>query len=306
MDTGNVSLADIAAVTDKNDGMFGGGTGGMWIFALLILLLIGGGGFFGNRSNFANGEPVTEAGLCNAMNFNNLENAVGRLGDSQQIGFTGLQRDLCQGFSAINAGINQARFDSQQGCCETQRAIDGVKYSGAINTAAIQATSAENTQKILDAITGNRIAGQPVTEAGLCNAMNFNNLENAVGRLGDSQQQGFTGLQRDLCQGFAAINAGINQARFDSQQCCCEIQRAIDGVKYSGAINTAAIQATSAENTQKILDAITGNRIADMQNQINQLQLQNSLCGVVRYPTMSAYNSGSNPFCGCGNHCCNI
>ena len=202
MDTSNVSLADIAAVTDKNDGMFGGGTGGMWIFALLILLLIGGGGFFGNRSNFANGEPVTEAGLCNAMN--------------------------------------------------------------------------------------------------------FNNLENAVGRLGDSQQQGFTGLQRDLCQGFAAINAGINQARFDSQQCCCEIQRAIDGVKYSGAINTAAIQATSAENTQKILDAITGNRIADMQNQINQLQLQNSLCGVVRYPTMSAYNSGSNPFCGCGNPCCNI
>lgn len=202
MDTGNVSLADIAAVTDKNDGMFGGGTGGMWIFALLILLLIGGGGIFGTRSNYPNGEPVTEAGLCNAMN--------------------------------------------------------------------------------------------------------FNNLENAVGRLGDSQQQGFTGLQRDLCQGFSALNAGINQARFDSQQCCCETQRAIDGVKYSGAINTAAIQATSAENTQKILDAITGNRIADMQNQINQLQLQNSLCGVVRYPTMSAYNSGSNPFCGCGNPCCNI
>ena len=77
MDTG-VSLSDIAAVTGK-DGMFdGAGGGGMWIFALLILLLIGGGGFFGN--NRTNGEPVTEAGLCNAMNFNNLENAVGRLG----------------------------------------------------------------------------------------------------------------------------------------------------------------------------------------------------------------------------------
>lgn len=47
MDNG-LSLADIAAVTDtKNDGMFGGSNGGMWIFALLILLLIGGGGFFG-------------------------------------------------------------------------------------------------------------------------------------------------------------------------------------------------------------------------------------------------------------------
>ena len=48
MDNG-VSLADIAAVTDRNDGMFDGGTGGMWIFALLILLLIGGGGFFGGN-----------------------------------------------------------------------------------------------------------------------------------------------------------------------------------------------------------------------------------------------------------------
>ena len=33
MDTGNVSLADIAAVTDKNDGMFGGGTGGRTLAA---------------------------------------------------------------------------------------------------------------------------------------------------------------------------------------------------------------------------------------------------------------------------------
>lgn len=74
--TDGVSLADIAAVTDNKDGMFGGDGGGMWIFALLILLLIGGGGFFGGTRN-VNGEPVTEAGLCNAMNFNNLENAVG-------------------------------------------------------------------------------------------------------------------------------------------------------------------------------------------------------------------------------------
>lgn len=49
--TDGVSLADIAAVTDNKDGMFGGaGGGGMWIFALLILLLIGGGGFFGGTS----------------------------------------------------------------------------------------------------------------------------------------------------------------------------------------------------------------------------------------------------------------
>lgn len=154
----NYSLSDVAAVTRGNDG-FGWGADGMgffWIFALLLLPGLFGGGFWGNRG--ANGEPVTEAGLCNAMNFNNLENAVGRLGDSQTAGFNGLQRDLCQGFAAINAGINQVRFDNQQCCCETQRLLDRNDYNAAMNTASINANTTAQTQKILDAICGNRMA----------------------------------------------------------------------------------------------------------------------------------------------------
>lgn len=45
-----------------------------------------------------------------------------------------------------------------------------------------------------------------------------------------------------------------------------------------------------------------GNRMADMQNQINQLQLSQAMCGVVRYPNTFAYNAGPSPFC--GNGCC--
>lgn len=154
----NYSLSDVAAVTRGNDG-FGWGADGMgffWIFALLLLPGLFGGGFWGSRG--ANGEPVTEAGLCNAMNFNNLENAVGRLGDSQTAGFNGLQRDLCQGFAAINAGINQVRFDNEKCCCETQRLLDRNDYNAAMNTASINATTTAQTQKILDAICGNRMA----------------------------------------------------------------------------------------------------------------------------------------------------
>lgn len=149
----NYSLADISAVTGKeNTGMFGGG---MWIFALLILLLIGGGGF---GFSGAKGSPVTEAGLCNAMNFNNLDNTVGRLGDSLQADYMGLQNGLSNlGYETLrNFGTTQNQI--AQCCCETQRAIDGVNYNGAINTAAINANTTEQTQKILDAITGNRIA----------------------------------------------------------------------------------------------------------------------------------------------------
>lgn len=150
---------------------------------------------------------------------------------------------------------------------------------------------------------GNRGAvGEPVTESGLCNSMNFNNLENAVGRLGDSQTAGFNGLQRDLCQGFSAINAGINQVRFDNQQCCCETQRLLDRNDYNAAMNTASINANTTAQTQKILDAICGNRMADMQNQINQLQLHAALCGI---PRTTPYGYGIVPQfaqmnCGCG------
>ena len=158
MDTG-VSLADIAAVTDKNDGMFGGGNGGMWIFALLILLLIGVGGFFGsgNRGPIMNGEPVTEAGLCNAMNFNNLENSVGRLNDNLQHDYMGLQNGICNlGYETLK-NFNNTQQQIADCCCTTQRAIDGVNYNGAINTAAINANTTAQTQKVLDAMAQNKI-----------------------------------------------------------------------------------------------------------------------------------------------------
>lgn len=150
---------------------------------------------------------------------------------------------------------------------------------------------------------GNRGAnGEPVTEAGLCNAMNFNNLENAVGRLNDSQQAGFNGIQRDLCQGFAAINAGINQVRFDNQQCCFETQRAIDGVNYNGAMNTAAINANTTAGIQKVLDKLCENETNALRARVQQLEMQNAMCGVVRYPTMTTYANNCNPFFG---GCCN-
>lgn len=144
--------------------------------------------------------------------------------------------------------------------------------------------------------------GTPVTEAGLCNAMNFNNLENAVGRLSDSLSADYMGLQNGICNlGYETLR-NFNTTQQQLAECCCTTQRAIDGVNYNGAMNTASINATTTAQTQKILDAINGNRMADMQNQINQLQLQSAMCGVVRYPTTYAYNAGPSQFCG-GNTC---
>jgi len=103
--------------------------------------------------------------------------------------------------------------------------------------------------------------------------------------------------QYQLQQGLNVLQQIALQNQANENQCCCQTLRAIDNLKFENAQNTAAINATTTAMGQKILDYITGNRMADMQNQINALQMQNALAGVVRYPMMTTYNSGSNPFC---------
>lgn len=106
----------------------------------------------------------------------------------------------------------------------------------------------------------------------------------------------YSELQRDV--GGLAVGQANLLARYN--EVGCNTLRAIDGVNYNGAINTAAINANTTAVGQKILDAITGNRIDDMQNRINQLELQNALFGVVRYPNGYTYTAGNSPFCNCG------
>lgn len=111
-----------------------------------------------------------------------------------------------------------------------------------------------------------------------------------TGYVGDKYME----LQRDV----GALAVGQANLLANQNQCCCGIQRAIDGVNYNAAMNTASINANTTEVGQKILDAITGNQMAAMQNRINQLELQNQLAGVVRYPNGWTYNAGTSPFCG--------
>lgn len=161
-----------------------------------------------------------------------------------------------------------------------------------------------------------------ITEAQMCNMNNFTQLENSVGRLSDQINQnnnmltqgicqlGYQNIEqtnniaRDLCQGFANGVAATNQAAFQAQQCCCETNRNIDSVRYDNAMNTAAINANIDAKFAAIEKQQLQQTIAAQQNQINQLQLQSQLCGVVRYPNATTYNAGFNPFCnagGCGN-----
>jgi DNA polymerase III delta prime subunit len=144
--------------------------------------------------------------------------------------------------------------------------------------------------------------GNAVTEADLCNANSFSELKAGVARNNNAINNMYTGLQNILSNfGYETLR-NFNALGAQLADCCCTTQRAIDSVNYNGAINTSNIIQAQERGTQKILDAICGNRMADMQNQINQLQLQAALCGVVRYPNATTFTAGANPFFGGG--CC--
>ena len=114
-----------------------------------------------------------------------------------------------------------------------------------------------------------------------------------TGYVGDKYME----LQRDV----AALAVGQANILAKQNECCCGILRAIDNLNYEAAMRDANTNANITAMGQKIIDTITGNRMNDMQNRINQLELQNQLQGVVRYPNGYTYNAGQSPFCGCNN-----
>ena len=79
----------------------------------------------------------------------------------------GINNGLCDGFYAVNTGmlngfhgvgdaVQQARFDAQKCCCETNRNIDAVRYEAAQNTCAITNAihcEGEQTRALINANT---------------------------------------------------------------------------------------------------------------------------------------------------------
>lgn len=163
---------------------------------------------------------------------------------------------------------------------------------------------------------GNRgPAGEPVTEAGLCNAMNFSDLNNAVGRLSDAEDmhmmqlsQGLSSVGYENLRNFADTQAAIKDGNYalSSQlaNCCCENRLATANLKSDGAMNTASINANTTAQVQKVLDALSQNKIDSLQAQVSELKTQNMFCGI---PRISPYGYGvvpqfANVGCGCGTN----
>lgn len=143
---------------------------------------------------------------------------------------------------------------------------------------------------------------EPVTEAGLCSAMNFNDLQNSIGRLSDmtkeqtsiisngicdlgyKMQSDISGLGRDVALGQAGI----------SQQIC----KNSGDIKYDMAMGFAAVNKNVDDKFAQMEKYQRDQTIAAQSARINQLELAQQMANVVRYPTAYAYSAGPSPFCG--------
>lgn len=151
---------------------------------------------------------------------------------------------------------------------------------------------------------GRNNADGVVTEAALCNANSFNELKSSVGRLNDQVNGVNTNLGNAVCNlGYETLR-NFNTLESQLADCCCTTQRAIDGVNFNMAQATASINANTTAGIQKILDQMCADKAAQQAARIQQLELNQALCGVVRYPNATTYTAGFSPFFNNGCGCC--
>jgi hypothetical protein len=121
-----------------------------------------------------------------------------------------------------------------------------------------------------------------------------------IGYVGDKYSE----LDRDIL----TVNAGVQQAIANQNECCCSTKLLMTEQngqnRYDALVNTNSINATTTAQTQKILDAISQNKIESLQAQVAQLQLAQATSNVVRYPNAWTWNAGPSPFCGCNGCGC--
>ena len=129
----NMSLADIAAVTNRDDNRcrdgFFGDNGFFAIIVLFFIFAMFGGGFGGWGGNNAAAQgAITRGELYDGFNTSAILNNQNSMMRDQ----FGLQRDVLEN-----------RFNAQQCCCETQKEIMQSRYDAALQAQALQAQQAQ-------------------------------------------------------------------------------------------------------------------------------------------------------------------
>lgn len=121
------------------------------------------------------------------------------------------------------------------------------------------------------------------------------NASNAINAIKDGNAS--------LIREFGNVETALTALSGQQSQCCCEIKQLISNTsaelssQIANAKYEAAMQLAGVE--QRLTAKMDANTIQQLRDQVNALQLNQAVAGVVRYPMATTYSSGANPFCGC-------
>lgn len=166
--TGNCASVPLVANIDGNGNNNGWGAEGSWLWFIIVIFAIFGWGGFGNGfgGNGMNGGVGSEIqrGFDNQAVVSKLDGITNGLCDgfyAVQTGMNGINTNILQTGFGIQQAINADTVANMQNtnalqsqlancCCETREAIQGVNYNMATNTCALQNTMNSNTRDIID------------------------------------------------------------------------------------------------------------------------------------------------------------
>lgn len=156
------SLADIAAVTNNNDGI--GGNNGWWVLIILFALFGGWGnggyGVYGGAQGAANNyvlasdfatlqRQIDTLGSDLKTSNVSIGNGISSLGYDQLAQMNGINNNINQSTNALTAQMSNLGFQIQNCCCENKQAIAQLRYDEATNACAINNAINNATQQII-------------------------------------------------------------------------------------------------------------------------------------------------------------
>lgn len=129
-------------------------------------------------------------------------------------------------------------------------------------------------------------------------AMGFNNsaVLSGINGIDSALCQGFNGINTAILQGFNGVERGFCDVSRQISDCCCQTQRAIDGVSYNMATQACETRRAISDgtrdiidnancNTRAILDFLTQDKIATLTAENQSLKFaasQSAQNGVIR------------------------
>lgn len=154
--------------------------------------------------------------------------------------------------------------------------------------------------------------GGALTRAEMQQGFDTQEITRKLDGITNGLSDGFYAQNTTMLNGFAEVTSTVNEARFAAQQCCCETNRNIDGVRYDAQKNTCdIINAVHAEG-EATRNLLQQNEIQALRDKVADLQLAQSQCAqnaylvntlrpsaVPAYLTCSPYYSYNT--CGCNN-----